>query len=231
MPKLPPPPRSPQSSSGFSSALACTSCPSAVTTSAPTRLSQVRPHLAHEPADAAAEREPGDPGGRHQPAGHREPERLRLVVEVAPQATGLRDDPCERPGRPGSPFIGDRSRTTPPSRSRSRGCCARRRARPAGVPRCGRSRPPRMTSETPAQRTIERRPPVVGAVPDRPRLVVVLAGRGRPALRAGPRPARPAWLRRRSRCRCRSWSCRVSLTSAYCLVVVLDARSGDSTGP
>ncbi len=45
MPKLPPPPRSPHSSSGFSSSLACTSWPSAVTTSAASRLSQVRPTL------------------------------------------------------------------------------------------------------------------------------------------------------------------------------------------
>ena len=44
-PKLPPPPRSAQNRSLFSSALAWTRRPSAVTTSAPTRLSQVRPCL------------------------------------------------------------------------------------------------------------------------------------------------------------------------------------------
>ena len=42
-PKFPPPPRSAQNSSGFSSALACTFVPSARTTSAPMRLSTVRP--------------------------------------------------------------------------------------------------------------------------------------------------------------------------------------------
>ena len=42
-PKLPPPPRSPQKRSGFSSALAVSTRPSAVTTSAERRLSQARP--------------------------------------------------------------------------------------------------------------------------------------------------------------------------------------------
>src|SRR5450755_2476565 len=45
MPKLPPPPRRPQSSPGFSPSLAWTSRPSAVTTSAARRLSQARPYL------------------------------------------------------------------------------------------------------------------------------------------------------------------------------------------
>ena len=44
-PKLPPPPRSAQNSSGFSVALATTCLPSAVTTSADSRLSTVRPCL------------------------------------------------------------------------------------------------------------------------------------------------------------------------------------------
>ena len=42
-PKLPPPPRSPQNRSGFSSSLARTSRASAVTTSIPTTLSDVQP--------------------------------------------------------------------------------------------------------------------------------------------------------------------------------------------
>ena len=45
-PKLPPAPRRPQSSSAFSSSLAWTTSPSGVTSSAPTRLSQVRPYCA-----------------------------------------------------------------------------------------------------------------------------------------------------------------------------------------
>ena len=44
IPKLPPPPRSPQNSSGFSSALARTTSPSAVTTSYDTTLSQASPN-------------------------------------------------------------------------------------------------------------------------------------------------------------------------------------------
>ena len=57
MPKLPPPPRRPQSSSGFSSSLARTSRPSAVTTSARDQVVAGQAVLAHQPADAAAERE------------------------------------------------------------------------------------------------------------------------------------------------------------------------------
>ncbi len=44
-PKFPPPPRRPQKSSGFSSSEATTLRPSAVTTSARSRLSQAKPHL------------------------------------------------------------------------------------------------------------------------------------------------------------------------------------------
>ena len=45
MPKLPPPPRSPQNRSGCSWSLAVRNRPSAVTTSADSRLSQVSPYL------------------------------------------------------------------------------------------------------------------------------------------------------------------------------------------
>src|SRR5204862_7817673 len=45
--------------------------------------------LAHQPADAAAERQAGDAGARDEPAGRREPERLRLVVEAGPGDAGL----------------------------------------------------------------------------------------------------------------------------------------------
>ena len=43
--KLPPPPRGPQNSSGLSSSLAVTTLPSAVTTSAEIRLSDVKPYI------------------------------------------------------------------------------------------------------------------------------------------------------------------------------------------
>ena len=89
MPKLPPPPRRPQNSSGFSSADAITLRPSAVTTSAFTRLSQVKPELALEPAAAAAEREAGDAGVGNAPTGDRETVLLGRGVELAPVEPGL----------------------------------------------------------------------------------------------------------------------------------------------
>jgi hypothetical protein len=46
--------------------------------------------LAREPADAAAEREPGDAGVRDLAAGHGETVLLRRAVDVAPQRTCLR---------------------------------------------------------------------------------------------------------------------------------------------
>ncbi len=46
--------------------------------------------LAHEPTDAAAEREAGDAGARHEPAGHGQAEGLRLVVELGPGEARLR---------------------------------------------------------------------------------------------------------------------------------------------
>src|SRR3954469_19518844 len=84
-PKLPPPPRRPQNSSSFSVALARTTRPSAVTTSAEMRLSGVSPHLPLGPAAPAAQGQAGDSGGRVAPAGHGEPERLRGGVEVPPR--------------------------------------------------------------------------------------------------------------------------------------------------
>src|SRR6266508_886797 len=51
--------------------------------------------LAHRPADAAAEREAGDAGRRHEAAGRGEPVRLRLVVDVGP-------DRAAADGRPAS---------------------------------------------------------------------------------------------------------------------------------
>ena len=48
--------------------------------------------LAHQPADPAAEREPGDAGRRDEATGHRQPEGLRLVVELSPGRAALGDD-------------------------------------------------------------------------------------------------------------------------------------------
>ena len=51
------------------------------------------PVLAQQPADPAAEGEPGDAGARYQAAGDGQAERLRLVVELCPGEPGLRDRP------------------------------------------------------------------------------------------------------------------------------------------
>ena len=59
--------------------------------------------LALQPADPAAEREPGDAGVRDDSAGRREPERLRLVVELAPEHAGLNSRRARSPDRPGCP--------------------------------------------------------------------------------------------------------------------------------
>jgi hypothetical protein len=60
-PKLPPPPRSAHSSSAFSSVLARTIRPSHVTSSAPTRLSQVRPCLRSSQPDPPPSVSPATP--------------------------------------------------------------------------------------------------------------------------------------------------------------------------
>src|SRR6266545_961137 len=63
-PKLPPPPRSAQNRSGFSVSLARRSCPSAVT--------------------IPTQRQPGDAGGGDNATGNRQPEGLRLAVDIPP---------------------------------------------------------------------------------------------------------------------------------------------------
>ena len=88
-PKFPPPPRIAQKRSSFSPSLATWNLPSAVTTSAETRLSQRQPEPTREVADAAAEREPADAGGRDDAAGGRQAERIRRRVEVAPRGAAL----------------------------------------------------------------------------------------------------------------------------------------------
>src|SRR5262245_35472039 len=50
--------------------------------------------LAHQPADAAAEREPADSGVAHDSTGGSQTVRLRLVVDVAPQRTTLHPGPA-----------------------------------------------------------------------------------------------------------------------------------------
>ena len=169
-----------------------------------------------QPADTAAEGEPGDPGRRHQPAGQREPELLRLLVEVAPQATGLRDDPaCGRidpdPLHRGQvedhPAVGggEAGDAVPAAAQCQRESLAAGEVDPAyHVGDAGAA-------------DDERRPPVVRGVPDRPGLVVVLAGRGHQlsvqALGQLGQGGFPDGLDARFG----RGHARVSLTSAYCL--------------
>ena len=89
IPKFPPPPRRPQNRSGFSSALALTNSPSAVTTSIEMSLSTDRPCLRWIQPIPPPSVSPADSGVRDDPRRHREPERLRLLVELAEQHTGL----------------------------------------------------------------------------------------------------------------------------------------------
>ena len=96
-PKLPPPPRSAQNSSGCSSAMARTGSPSAVTSSTASRLSHGQAVLALEPARAAAEREAGDAGARHAPADGGEAVLLGGARRPRPRS-GRR-----RRGRPAAP--------------------------------------------------------------------------------------------------------------------------------
>ena len=142
-PKLPPPPRSPQNRSAFSSALARTTLPSAVTTSAESRLSQVDAVHPLEPAAAAAEREAADAGVGDAAAGDRQPVLLGGRVEVGPRARRPARAPCAPRGRPRR-----RSSAEGRSRSRRRRCCSRassgrRRARRQSGRCRGRSRPRR----------------------------------------------------------------------------------------
>src|SRR3954462_7543780 len=114
MPKLPPPPRRPQYRSLFSRGLHFTSRPSAVTTSAESRLSPVRPHLRSiQPLPLPSAR-PATPVVEKRPP-----------VTARPNAcVSLSNSPHVRPasartvwlsGSTRIPFIGERSITRPSS--------------------------------------------------------------------------------------------------------------------
>ena len=106
-PKLPPPPRSPQNRSGFSVSEARTIEPSATTTWHDLQRVDRQAHLAHQVADPAAERQPGDAGVADVAAGHRQPEGLALPVDVGVERAALRR---HRPGRridDGAPHAGE----------------------------------------------------------------------------------------------------------------------------
>ena len=89
MPKLPPPPRTAQYRSGFSSALAWRSWPSAVTMSTDFTLSSARPkRRATRPKPPPSVRPP-TPGVGHGAGRRHEAVRHRLVIQVPQQAAAF----------------------------------------------------------------------------------------------------------------------------------------------
>ena len=89
-PKFPPPPRTAQKRSLFSSPLAVRTLPSAVTISAEMQIVERQAMLAHQPAEPAAQSEAGDAGRRHDAAGRGKTMKLGLAVEFAPGDAALR---------------------------------------------------------------------------------------------------------------------------------------------
>ena len=131
--------------------------------------------LAHQPADAATEREPGDPRGGHQAAGHREPERLRLVVEVRPRAAA----PGHRGAAGGVDAHGGHRRQVDDDASVAGG--EARQGVPAAADGDEQVLAAREVHRAHHVRDAgaaddQRWPSVVGAVPDSARLVVGLIG-------------------------------------------------------
>ena len=156
--------------------------------------------LPHQPADAAAEREARDAGGRDEPAGGGEAELLRLVVDVAPDGAGADERARGRPGRRGRSASG-----------RGRSPCRRRWSR--ARPRCGRrrARRPQIVARAKPSAAITSAAPVQRAT---------IAGSGRrgrrsrarfassycssPGCSSSPRSAsRSSWTRRLAEHRCK----------------------------
>ena len=151
IPKLPRPPRRPHNRSAFSVSLAWMSRPSAVTTSAPTRLSHASPCLRISEPMPPPRVSPATPVEEMRPPVVARPcacVSWSTSAHTAPPPTVARRPPG-RHARHSSPT--DRS---PPRgrRSRSRRCCGRRRGprSPGGC--CGQSAAEAITSAAPEQR-------------------------------------------------------------------------------
>ena len=115
MPKLPPPPRSPQNRSAFS-LLGCVH--HAAVGGHDLGLDEVVAHeteLALEPAAAAAEREAGDTGRRHAATRAHEAVLLRRGIELAPREPGLGANAILAFGSTSVPFMPRMSTTMPAS--------------------------------------------------------------------------------------------------------------------
>ena len=115
-PKLPPPPRSPQNRSGWSSSLAATSSPSAVTTSAATRLSIVRPCLRVSHPIPPPRVRPATPVCVTIPAGTASPNAC-VARSSSPSVTPASTSTSPSSASTRTPFIADRSTTSPSSQS------------------------------------------------------------------------------------------------------------------
>ncbi len=89
-PKFPPPPRSPQNRSAFSSPLARTSRPVGGHDVHPDDVVRRPAPTPRQVAEPTAQGESGDAGERDEAEDGGEPVHLRLAVHVAEQATGLR---------------------------------------------------------------------------------------------------------------------------------------------
>ena len=114
MPKLPPPPRSAQNRSGCSLALARSTSPAAVTTSADSRLSTVMPCLRLSQPKPPPSVSPATPVVELMPTGVARPwawVASSKSASVAPPSTVAR----RRSGSTRTAFIRERSITSPPS--------------------------------------------------------------------------------------------------------------------
>ncbi len=157
-----------------------------------------QPVLARDPAEAAAERQPGDPGRRVDARRHGEPVELRLAVDIAERRAGIDLRRRARPDRHAPSASSERSseqravrdgearrsgarrpspRSARPSAARDRPrrgcrrCRARGRPAPAGGRPC-RSRPPAPRRSRPRRAGRPARAPGLAARRE-PRPVIV----------------------------------------------------------
>ena len=194
-----------QNRSGWSSALARRNRPSAVTTSAETRLSEVSPALRTSQPIPPPRVKPAIAGGRDEPAGHREPEGRRFVVEVLPEIAGLGDHALALGVDP-DPLHGPTGRgpgRRPPWRSPGMLCPPPRIA--SGRFSLRANCTPLITSAIPAARTMSagRRSCAAFQI-DRASSYPRLVARADPRARTGR--ARPAWPRPTPPAGAVSWS-------------------------
>src|SRR5215472_7143279 len=115
-PKLPPPPRSPQKSSEFCLALAVSNLPSAVTTSADRRLSQLRPCFPCSQPSPPPRVSPAIPVVETTPPVLARPKACVSRL-YSPQVSPASARAVRLRGSTLTLFIGDRSTIRPPSQT------------------------------------------------------------------------------------------------------------------